>query len=475
MKSHKNNILFFNINKSVNKYLSYKYINLNIKYITLYLFLFLIIILLISNFNNKLIINKKYKDSQNNLNITFQRKIKHKIKIAIYGYCIINGGRARITSILINHFYNIKFFKIYLFTVENKEDNEYYIPENVKRFVIKNDLVKILKKNKIDILIYELDYINEIEILNNLNKIKVIFYHHSSNFDWVYSNYTHFKLLYKSFKNSKYFVSIVPFENDYLFNNWGINSILFDNFMTYEYNSVIPSDLSSNIILMIGRGKAKKKRFKLGIQSMEYIVLENLKYELQIISDLTKIENLQNLVNNLNLNNYIKFVGYSQNPEFFFKNASLNIFPSISEAFPMVIIETKIFGIPNILMGLDYLAISKGGTIIIYDDTPETLSKEALKLLNNKKQRRNLGKQSRKSMKKFKNDDILLKWIELILSVYNGDNYYNLIREKKKKLSKNEILEIINHQVNIFKIRDSSFENITINNYKNFDFMENLK
>ena len=475
MKSHKNNILFFNINKSVNKYLSYKYINLNIKYITLYLFLFLIIILLISNFNNKLIINKKYKDIQNNLNITFQRKIKHKIKIAIYGYCIINGGRARITSILINHFYNIKFFKIYLFTVENKEDNEYYIPENVKRFVIKNDLVKILKKNKIDILIYELDYINEIEILNNLNKIKVIFYHHSSNFDWVYSNYTHFKLLYKSFKNSKYFVSIVPFENDYLFNNWGINSILFDNFMTYEYNSVIPSDLSSNIILMIGRGKAKKKRFKLGIQSMEYIVLENLKYELQIISDLTKIENLQNLVNNLNLNNYIKFVGYSQNPEFFFKNASLNIFPSISEAFPMVIIETKIFGIPNILMGLDYLAISKGGTIIIYDDTPETLSKEALKLLNNKKQRRNLGKQSRKSMKKFKNDDILLKWIELILSVYNGDNYYNLIREKKKKLSKNEILEIINHQVNIFKIRDSSFENITINNYKNFDFMENLK
>ena len=162
-----------------------------------------------------------------------------------------------------------------------------------------------------------------------------------------------------------------------------IRSILFDNFMTYEYNSVIPSDLSSNTILMIGRGQAKKKRFKLGIQSMEYIVLENFKYELLIISDLTKTENLKYLVNNLNLDNYIKFIGYSQNPELFFKNASLNIFPSISEAFPMVIIETKLFGIPNILMGLDYLSISDGGTIIIYDDTPETLSREALKLLNN--------------------------------------------------------------------------------------------
>ena len=208
---------------------------------------------------------------------------------------------------------------------------------------------------------------------------------------------------------------------------------------------------------------------------MEYIILENLKYELQIISDLNKIEKLQNLVNNLNLNNYIKFVGYSQNPEFFFKNASLNLFPSISEAFPMVIIETKIFGIPNIIMGLDYLTISRGGTIIIYDDTPESLAKEALKLLNNKKKRRKLGKQSRKSMKKFNNDDLMLKWIELILSVYNGDNYYNLIREKNKKLSEKEISKIIKHQVNIFKIRDSSFVNITINNYISFDFMENLK
>ena len=474
-KKYKNIILFLNIKKGSNKFLSYKYINLNIKYIILNLFIFLIIILLISYFNNKLIINKKYKDIQKNINITFLGNIKSKINIAIYSYCIINGGRARITSILVNNFYKIKLFKIYLLTVENKENNEYYIPEDIKRFVVKNDLVKILRKNKIDILIYELDYINEIEILNNLNKIKVIFYHHSSNFDWVYSNYTHFKLLYRSFKNSKYFVSIVPFENDYLFKNWGIRSILFDNFMTYEYNSVIPSDLSSDIILMIGRGKAKKKRFKIGIEAMEYIILENLKYELQIISDLSKIEKLQNLINNLNLNNNIKFIGYSQNPEFFFKNASLNLFPSISEAFPMVIIETKIFGIPNIIMGLDYLTISKGGTIIIYDDTPETLAKEALKLLNNKKKKKNLAKQSRKSMKKFNNDYLILKWIELILSVYNGDNYYNIIREKNKKISEKEISYIINNQVNIFKIRDFYFENITINNYINFNFMENLK
>ena len=63
----------------------------------------------------------------------------------------------------------------------------------------------------------------------------------------------------------------------------------------------------------------------------------------------------------------------------------------------------------------------------------------------------------------------------MILSVYNGDNYYNIIREKNKKISEKEISYIINNQVNIFKIRDFYFENITINNYINFNFMENLK
>ena len=78
-------------------------------------------------------------------------------------------------------------------------------------------------------------------------------------------------------------------------------------------------------------------------------------------------------------------------------------------------------------------------------------------------------------MKKFNNDCLILKWVELILSIYNGDNYYNYIRKKNKKSSKKEFLNIIKNQVNIFKIRDPFFKNITINNYKNFNFMENLK
>ena len=398
--------------------------------------------------------NDNYSKLNLNLNLTFHNnnKRKNKINIAIYSFSIKNGGRSRITALLINYLYKINIFKIFLFTLKIIEENEYIIPTNIKRFQIKNHLIKIINKNKIDILIYELDEIEEIISLNNYKNIKVIFYQHSSSFDWLYENYTIFKSIYEKFYNSKYIVSIVPFDNDYLFNKWGLNTILMTNFMTHEFDSVFSSDLSTKTILLIGRGNAKKKRFHIGIEALEYIIKEIPNCELVIISKLSGIEKLQNLVNNLNLEKNIKFNGYSSSPDLYFRNASLNIIPSISEAFPMVLSETKIYGIPNIIIGLDYIFNAKGGTVIIYDDKPESLAVEALNIIEKREYRKNLGKEARISMKKFSNNLLLNDWTELILSIYKGQYYYNKLREDKKKLSQNDGINILNNQIKlIFK------------------------
>ena len=66
---------------------------------------------------------------------------------------------------------------------------------------------------------------------------------------------------------------LLHLENDYLFKKWNINSLFINNFVTYEYEEITPSDLSSQNIIMIGRN-SKSKRFNLGIQSMKYIVSE---------------------------------------------------------------------------------------------------------------------------------------------------------------------------------------------------------
>jgi len=427
----------------------------------------LIIIALISLYRiiieeNLYELNNNYIQFQNKLNLNFDNKIKFKIRIAIYAYTIKNGGRARITSLLLNYFKEIKILNLYLFTIVNKEENEYLIPKNIKRIHITNNLINKIKKNKIDILIYQLSFSNEIRKLNNLNKVKILFYQHLGIFDWIYGNYSIFKNLYGEYINSKYVVNIIPFENDYLFKKWGINSILMNNFITYNFSKVIPSNLLSNRILMIGRGDAKKKRFKIGILAFEYLVQEIPKCELIIISDLKGTFKIRYLMNNINLENNIKFMGYSSTPEIFFKNISLNMFPSISEAFPLVICETKIYGIPNALLGLDYTTISDGGTIIIYDETPESLAKSTLDILKSYQYRNYLGIKARNTMKKFDNDLLLKKWIKLILSIYNGEYYYEKIKKNNGEMSQLKSLQIIKNQIILLEKRISFFKNIKI-------------
>jgi len=363
---------------------------------------------------------------------------------------------------------------LYLFTRKHKEDNEYLIPNKIKRIHITNNLLNEIKKNRINILIYQLSFPNEIKILNNLSNVKILFYQHLGIFDWIYGNYYIFKSLYGEYINSKYVVNIIPFENDYLFKKWGINSILMNNFITYNFSKVIPSNLSSDKILMIGRGDAKKKRFVIGIQAFEYLVQEIPQCEMVIISDLNGTFVLQYLMNNINLENSIKFMGYSSTPEIFFKNVSLNLFPSISEAFPLVICETKIYGIPNVLLGLDYTTISDGGTIIIYDENPESLAKSSLDILKSYQYRNFLGIKARNSMKNYNNDLLLIKWIKLLLSIYNGNYYYEKLKKYNEVLSQFKSLQIIKRQINLLEKRISVFKNVKINNIENFTFMENI-
>ncbi len=455
--------------------------NLNISIFLLIKILFFIsIVFQVKSYKDKLEklnsdYNYRYGNIYKYLNLTFSNinKNKKKLNLAIYTLRMKDGGRARITSILIKYLNKINIINIFLFTNYSIEEDEYKIPNNIKRITIKNNLIKIINKNKIDILIYELDNIEEIIKLNNFKNIKVIFYQHSSSFDWIYDNYTLFKSIYKAFYSSEYVISIIPFDSDYLFNKWGINTILMNNFITFDFNHIFISDLSAKSILLIGRGDAKKKRFYIGIEAMEYIIKEIPNCELNIISSLTRIDNLEKLVNNIDLNNNIKFNGYSSSLEIYFRNVSLNLVPSISESFSMVLSETKIYGIPSILLGLDYVSIAEGGTIIIYDDLPESLAKESIKIISNREYKRKLGKEARNSMRQFSNEFLLKKWVKLILSVYKGKYYYNKLRIEFKQISQTIGMNILYHQLKLLQMRYETFKDITANEFENFSYMYN--
>ena len=246
-----------------------------------------------------------------------------------------------------------------------------------------------------------------------------------------------------------------------------------DNFITYDYNNIIPSDLSTKTILMIGRGQDKLKRYELGIVAMEYIREEIQECQMIIVSNKTSINPFKILVDNIDLENNIKFVEYTSTPEIYLKNVSWHIFSSISESFGLVLSETKNYGIPNILLGLDYISIADRGIINIYDDSPESISKEAIKILQNDNYKLELGKDSKNSMKKFNNQLLLEKWIKLILCIFLFKKiieiYSKIISIKKDFfIVKLYIIKIFIIKIFLLKIifkKGKIYNFININNY----------
>ena len=378
--------IFHLTGKLYNKFLFYKKKLIINKSKLKYKFIILILLLFFNlqnlyNIINQLLLgnigsdnNISYEIVKSFTNITTFYTINSKVKIAIYSNSLSNGGVERNTALLINYLSTIKIFELYLFT-DLIAEKEYKISDNIKRVIISYKL-KNLKKNllkyKIKIFIYQSYQISLIKMIKKIKNLNIILYNHSCFLLWIYSQHkTIFKEIYNEYRISKYVISIVPFENYYLFKKWGINSIFMNNFLTYDYNKVIQSDLSANKILIVGRGDDIYKRFDLGINSMKFIINEISDAEMIIISNSNNLINLKGLVKELHLDNQIKFVGYTSTPEVYFKDASLNFFPAIAEACPMVLSETKIYGIPNILVGIDYVTYSKEGVVIIYDDNPE--------------------------------------------------------------------------------------------------------
>ena len=199
--------IFFIQNKGISKFIITNYILI----ITFFLII-LSYIYIFTYISNKISdLDEKYHQVQSDLNLHFNNSINKKIRIGIYTLSLSNGGVQRITSILINYLEKVSIFKIYLFNQKGKEKDEYKISDDIKRVIIKDsnnakELVRKIKKNKIDVFIYQFPKYKEIKELNNLKIAKVVFYIHSCFLYWLYARYYNVFKIYKEYKNSKYII-----------------------------------------------------------------------------------------------------------------------------------------------------------------------------------------------------------------------------------------------------------------------------
>ena len=116
--------------------------NIILKTFKFWIFIFILLFIIIFNTSFFCELNNNYFMMQKDLNLTFQKPINKNINIGIYAYRIKDGGRARITSLLLNSLYKVKFFNTVKETWVHLSKNrisEYFLEKiKSKRMIIIN-------------------------------------------------------------------------------------------------------------------------------------------------------------------------------------------------------------------------------------------------------------------------------------------------------------------------------------------------
>ena len=211
---------------------------------------------------------------------------------------------------------------------------------------------------------------------------------------------------------------------------------------------------------MLGRSD-KFKRYEIGIYAMKNIIEKEPEAKLYIvgIGNNTYDNYLKKLTDKLGLTKNIIFKKLTNNPLQYYKNSSIFLLTSIFEGCPMTLSESKLYGLPSIVVGMSYLSSAKNGVININDDDPKIIANEIINLLNKKEYRELEGKKARQSINDFQNEEIYKRWIEIFIAVKQGEkiikSYINKYDKynKDKDLKENQILykKIFNKNLTEFK------------------------
>lgn len=228
------------------------------------------------------------------------------------------------------------------------------------------------------------------------------------------------KKVKKSFKNLDYLIVLGPGSKEnyskWLKDNTKIKIMEIPNIL--EKIPVESSNLDGNQLISVGRLHPVKD-FKTLILVFEKVIEKIPSATLKIIGGGDEYNNLNNLIKKLNLESNIEITGMldKEQVEENMLNSDLYVMTSLTECFPMVLLEASSCGLPLIAFDVPVgpRAIIKNGVngYLINDRNIEEMASKIIELLENRSELKKIGINSKQLSNNYIPEKIMDKWNEI--------------------------------------------------------------
>ena len=380
---------------------------------------------------NDYYINKTRDDNLENY-FGLEKEKDGKIKIAFVYQILLANGIGRFITVTANQLIKTGKYDIYFIT-DKQYRNEFTYNNTIKRyFFYKNKtLIKdFIYKNRIDFYILE----------NDGRKGEVDFYRKSGAkvigvFHGLYmSAMFHGQVsAYRNWIDFDYYDAFVfiGYDDYFFYKKLGFkNEIFIPNLYTFEPSETPSSNLTGHNIIMLGRLNDVIKGAIYAVKTMSYIIKEVPDAKLIIHNSNGRSAVMENIAKQLNITNNIIFNTYTGNITTNFLNSSVLMYTSLSEAFPMAMIEAKAHGLPVAAFYVAYSPPYHNGVINVDMLDCQALANEIIKLLKDYNYRKEMGEKSKLSLNQFKNNETVQIWGRLFDSLLEGEDTFRKLQKE---------------------------------------------
>ena len=350
------------------------------------------------------------------------------MKIAFIISSLGSGGAERVLSLMANYWAH-KNYSIIVITLDNSAPF-YLLEDRVKLeplSLLKNSVsvfsaiannitrIKIIKKKLIetdpDIVI---SFMTETNILSTISSKfinKPIIIAERISYDYLKSRvWVSLRKLVYRFSNAL----IVQTRYDKEKYNRLSNTFVINNPLNFK-NIIRNDPRDEKIILAVGRLN-RQKGFDRLIEAFSH--LDKKGWKLVIIGEGCERSNLEKLIFDLNLKDYISMPGRTKEIEKWYKKASVFVLSSRNEGFPNVLCEAMAYGCACVsfdcISGPNEIITDKIDGYLIKNGDVDALSAKMDFLINNPEERRRIGKEAMKISDRLNIDSIMSKWDKII-------------------------------------------------------------